>query len=1066
MGGCGNQLGETKHMNADRNDLLLARFNPRSIGLRCVAWAPDGNLLAVGGDNGILLVITPQGEERLWLSEGWFPVWCVAFAPNGKYIASGYGGGTAQLWSSIRGDKLRCLHDSTREVFGIAFGAGGKTVATAATDSSCRLWNCHNGREIAKLSGHNGMVTAIAASADGHYFASGGSDKIICLWNARSGKLYGKIVGHQGSVRGLAFSPDGATIASASEDKTIRLWQIGTGTELARFNGHENEVKSVAFCPSGKYLASGSNDNTVRLWHIATGVEIACLHGHTGEVNSVAFSPDGNRVASVSGDGTFCLWDTSNLANLCVKAGPDAFLSTWLTRQAATLGCSLAPVQIEDVWVPQMPGADGKNLLGVLQTNYPKCNRGSVALSPDGHTLYRGTYNGQLEAWDLHTGAMLWACRRNFCGIYDMALSSNGAWLACASADHTIHLWDAESGMEHSHLTGHKKINTSVIFSPDGTRLASTSLDKTILLWDTVTWQLVTTMRGHQDGVNCVAFSHDGSTLVSASRDGSIRLWDYHTGWQTAILHQQSRAITAIAFAPNDASLAFADDDEAIYLLDWASREQKNKFIRHKGNGRYLAFSPDGARLATSEREAERTIRIWDISNGAELQRFVFPEGFCGQLVWSGNGAFLAASLDTDTLRIFDTRPSLSSAAPSADPSKPLRLPIPLPQIWVHLLPHWQMLQQLQIAAPLSLLLDLQALLAKDTPPSLQALANHPSLNAIQRLNWPAQARLGILALLLNQWPGSSDWQTLTDMSIAEARQSLENALSHATPCEPAQPAPPMAWLTQSLNQFDERLLTLLTALGPQAVANDPGLPLRLLPQIANLSNMTQKTQIQRQSLCQALASLDRAGLSVHGAITALVPSQWTYPSHLLHWRHLNGGLLYRTRIVRKPPQLRPMVILLDTSPACWGLIEALTRPAAHSLAETLACQQLPALLLTAGDNQLHYLNQPAERLQLFTHRSQQPVDIQISLAKAQSLCCELADGKTEPIILLLTHCWWGAELVRSSAYIRQQSLRALFVQYSKMDIHPPFADQCERWETLHYNQFNAVADALSRLIS
>jgi WD40 repeat protein len=62
-------------------------------------------------------------------------------------------------------------------------------------------------------------------------------------------------------------------------------------------------------------------------------------------------------------------------------------------------------------------------------------------------------------------------------------------------------------------------------FSPDEKRIATASNDHTIKLWNAETGQELLTLEGHKDQVWSVAFSPDGQTLASGSWDRTARLW-------------------------------------------------------------------------------------------------------------------------------------------------------------------------------------------------------------------------------------------------------------------------------------------------------------------------------------------------------------------------------------------------------------------------------------------------------------------------------------------------------------------------------------------------------------
>jgi hypothetical protein len=72
----------------------------------------------------------------------------------------------------------------------------------------------------------------------------------------------------------------------------------------------------------------------------------------------------------------------------------------------------------------------------------------------------------------------------------------------------------------------HDEPLTSVAFSPDGRFLASASKDKTVRLWEVASRQTLATFTGHHDFISGLAFSPDAGVLASSSKDKTIRLWD------------------------------------------------------------------------------------------------------------------------------------------------------------------------------------------------------------------------------------------------------------------------------------------------------------------------------------------------------------------------------------------------------------------------------------------------------------------------------------------------------------------------------------------------------------
>jgi WD40 repeat protein len=79
-------------------------------------------------------------------------------------------------------------------------------------------------------------------------------------------------------------------------------------------------------------------------------------------------------------------------------------------------------------------------------------------------------------------------------------------------------------------LTGHTTGVRALAVAPDGSWLASASDDGEIRIWNLVTGDSRHILTGHTTGVRALAVAPDGSWLASASDDGEIRIWNPATG--------------------------------------------------------------------------------------------------------------------------------------------------------------------------------------------------------------------------------------------------------------------------------------------------------------------------------------------------------------------------------------------------------------------------------------------------------------------------------------------------------------------------------------------------------
>jgi WD40 repeat protein len=116
------------------------------------------------------------------------------------------------------------------DVYALAFAPDGRTLATGSFDKTLRLWDLATGA-ARELRGHEMIVVQAAFSPDGRVLASTGLDHTIRLWDVASGA--GSVLrGHREKIQGIALSPDGKWVASGGSDGTVRLWPLDAKQDL------------------------------------------------------------------------------------------------------------------------------------------------------------------------------------------------------------------------------------------------------------------------------------------------------------------------------------------------------------------------------------------------------------------------------------------------------------------------------------------------------------------------------------------------------------------------------------------------------------------------------------------------------------------------------------------------------------------------------------------------------------------------------------------------------------------------------------------------------------------
>jgi WD40 repeat protein len=241
--------------------------------------------------------------------EGVGDVTCLAYAPDGRTLASGHLSGRICRWDLRRGTLIVELTVETAVPCALAFTPDGRRLAVGAW-GGCVLYDI--ARDDSRLFSHGrGGKCSLAFSPDGRTLYFGGSlDEEIVGWDTASGEVRVRLTGNGEGIFVLAHAPYVAELAAGGAGGWVNVWNVTDGhLDLDMHPTSTGSVHALAYSPDGSFLASGGKDRRVTIWDAATSYSLGVLEGHTGTVWALAFADEGRSLLSGAADGTIRVWD-------------------------------------------------------------------------------------------------------------------------------------------------------------------------------------------------------------------------------------------------------------------------------------------------------------------------------------------------------------------------------------------------------------------------------------------------------------------------------------------------------------------------------------------------------------------------------------------------------------------------------------------------------------------------------------------------------------------------------------------------------------------------------------
>lgn len=273
------------------------------------------------------------------------------------------------------------------------------------------------------------------------------------------------------------------------------------------------------------------------------------------------------------------------------------------TNGKSVVACSQAGLQVFE-W-PSL------KLRRTIKSKSP--NLHAIEFSPTGSRLAVGggspSEDGTVEVFSWPDGRAIQSMQDHTDSVMDVAWR-NSSEVASASLDHSITLWNVDSGKPQKRFKGHSRGVASVCFLNDQATMVSAGIDHSLRVWNVESGERLRSLSIHTMRIHNIALRPTTTRLptsirpsvstglpmiASSSDDRTVRFWQPTIGRMVRFVRLKSKPLD-IKWRPDGSQIAAACTDGCVYVIDPETAKVSDSFSVSAGRIYALAAHPhDGS---------------------------------------------------------------------------------------------------------------------------------------------------------------------------------------------------------------------------------------------------------------------------------------------------------------------------------------------------------------------------------------------------------------------------------------------------------------------------------------